>query len=408
MVIKDKKGKASKLVLSVMTGVVLLTGASLYAPESYNFLSPTVAHAEEVEGEWEYSLDSAKQPWLVKYLGTDSVVVTPTELGGKQVIAMRSGVFSGQTLDKVTISDGISSLQLRGFENTTIRRLELPGTLRNVRGSAFSGTDVNIKELYVPSTVGYLAKGAFSGNSNIEKIIVEGPNVNIQDGVFDPKLVPNLKVIAPNPSKAKDYADANGFSFTEYDPDYVDNGGSSDIEQGDTSAETDLDMNLVGGYLTLKASPVQTFGDIFLEKDVKKYNTSFNTPFNVKDLRGTGEGWRLDVSSTQFEILSPDSNYKLPVGSLTIDPLEDIIDKGNAETILPVKGYTSNNVLDDGTFTVAHAKEGTGLGDFQLEFPEDAISVVIDPTKAKIDPKNFPDGKTPYKAVVSWDLVDAP
>lgn len=147
-----------------------------------------------------------------------------------------------------------------------------------------------------------------------------------------------------------------------------------------------------GGSLHLKIADVEDFGQVKLKETAQVYHTSFNDKFTVTDLRGTHEGWRLDVSATQFE---NENGHKLPKGSLSIQGLERIEGAGNQPTI----GLTGTSVIDDGAVNIATAVEGTGAGVFNLYFPEDALSVVVDPTTAKVGT---------YTSTITWELQSTP
>lgn len=182
-----------------------------------------------------------------------------------------------------------------------------------------------------------------------------------------------------------------------------------------THENTESTFNLQGGTLSLTASPIDSFGDITLKEKPETYFTSFINSLVVKDLRGTHEGWRLDVSATQFEVVEPEGGYatgteshKLPKGTLSLSPLQEIRMIGEGSGKLPTGVLNQNTIIDDGVVTVAKANQGEGTGVFELEFPENALSIVVDATTAKIDNVNYPNGKTPYISTITWELVSAP
>ncbi|MCM3113645.1 WxL domain-containing protein [Lederbergia lenta] len=167
----------------------------------------------------------------------------------------------------------------------------------------------------------------------------------------------------------------------------------------DTKKANDLDITIEGGEFSLATSDILSFGQVVLEDQPKTYETSFANKFTVKDLRGSQAGWRIDVSATPFT----DGTNTLPKGSLSLNPISNIERVGTGKGILPVKATTTNRIIDDGTVTIAKAESGTGMGVFDLVFPEKALSIVIDPTTAKIKKDG---GK--YQSTLTWNLVQAP
>lgn len=166
-----------------------------------------------------------------------------------------------------------------------------------------------------------------------------------------------------------------------------------------TETKKDVNVQIQGGEFSLATSDIATFGNVTLKDQPVTYNTSFNNKFTVKDLRGTQAGWRLDVSATPFT----DGKNTLPKGSLSLTPLSSINRVGVGQGAVPVKTTTSNKVIDDGAVTYAKANAGGGMGVFDMSFPQDALSVVIDPTTAKLI-----DTSANYKSTLTWNLVQAP
>lgn len=157
----------------------------------------------------------------------------------------------------------------------------------------------------------------------------------------------------------------------------------------------DVDITVKGGEFSLKTSSIESFGDITLKANPETYKTSFNSKFTTKDLRGTHAGWRLDVSASPFD----NGNHKLPNGSLSLDPISKIDRVGTGSGGSPTKSMNSNTVIDDGKVEVAKAASGAGMGVFDITFPNNALSLVVDATTAK---------SGSYESTLTWDLVQAP
>lgn len=183
----------------------------------------------------------------------------------------------------------------------------------------------------------------------------------------------------------------------------------------DTPQPHNANLSITGGDLTLTIPQISPFGEVKLEKNPKIVKSAFTDKFVVTDTRGTGDGWRLDVSATQFKEATPVGGFAgstsaniFPVGSLSLSPLAAIDRVGTGTGAKPTSTMLTDRVIDDGVVTVSTAVVGTGMGEFDLTFNNSSLSVVIDPTTAKVDKINYPAGSTPYESVVSWTLVSAP
>lgn len=186
------------------------------------------------------------------------------------------------------------------------------------------------------------------------------------------------------------------------------------VAEASTSPQS-ATFELGGGDLTLTAPDITSFGTVNLTPQAQTVTTGFTDTFGVSDARGTGEGWRLAVNSTQFEMVEPlagfapgTSAHALPAGSLTLKPLTAIERQGTAPGADPTSKMTLNSIIDSGAVTVANANVDEGMGDFKLSFEKDALGLVIDSATAKIDKVNYPDAPTPYEATVTWTLVTGP
>ncbi|WP_144460332.1 WxL domain-containing protein [Siminovitchia fortis] len=162
----------------------------------------------------------------------------------------------------------------------------------------------------------------------------------------------------------------------------------------------EVDVTIKSGEFSLATSDIESFGEIELKSTPQTYKTSFNDKFTVKDLRGTQAGWRVDVSASQFT----DGTNTLPKGTLSLEPVSSIKRVGTGQGALPVKTMDSNKVIDDGTVAVVKADTGGGMGVFDFEFPKNALSIVVDPTTAKV----LNGSKATYQSTLKWDLVQAP
>jgi len=167
-----------------------------------------------------------------------------------------------------------------------------------------------------------------------------------------------------------------------------------------------VNFGLISGGIELQTPEVLPFGDITLKPTPETYHTSFEGSFNVKDLTGTQDGWRLDVSATPFTSTG-DLAHELPTGSFSMDNVSNITRVEDGTGTLPSKSYSGIKEIDGGVVNVAAAAKGEGAGVFDISFDKDNLSLEVDSTTAKTDPVE-PGGKTKYVSTLTWDLVQAP
>lgn len=349
------------------------------------------------------------------YNGVNEHLVIPKTIDGKQVKEI--GAYFNKAYRVADVS-------------VVLKSLEIPTGVEVIGEEAF---DYNsITNIEIPESVREIGRAAFgSPKRDVEKITVRGEDTSIGSRAFETALRQdngNVIMYAPKTSLAWTFGEGVGFTMREYIPkDDEGESGKPEVPEeipgdgnegstggsetdGDTSSSMDAGFNIGSGLFELETSKIKSFGNIEMPTEVTEYTTSFEAPFNVKDFSGKQLGWRVDVTASQFEIDIPDGkeSYKLPVGILELSQLKDIKKVGNGEVKNPASKLRGKTFIDDGKVTVASANMGEGMGEYDLEFPEDALTLTLDPETVKIDVENYAGQKTPYKAKVSWDLVQAP
>ena len=183
----------------------------------------------------------------------------------------------------------------------------------------------------------------------------------------------------------------------------------------DTKKSEKATLQLGEGDLTLETSPITSFGSHQIEKEKKTATAAFNGEFFVTDARGTQAGWDLTVSATPFTIVEPvggwvkENVYSLPMGSFSLNNLVGLNGVyGENASLYPVAQQLGVAIDLGQEVKIASASKGTGMGRYAFDFGQEALSLVIDPTTAKIDKVNYPDSVTPYESTITWNLVSGP
>ena len=174
----------------------------------------------------------------------------------------------------------------------------------------------------------------------------------------------------------------------------------STVSANSTTQSSEVDVTIEPGEFSLTAPEISDgFGSVELKVDVQTRHASFGAPFTVKDLRGTHEGWRLEVQADQLA----NGEHTLPASSLTIKPVADIVRVGSGSGALPISSQTAVQPIDTGSAVgLVSAPTGGGMGVFDITLPADALAVTIDATTARTDDNGV------YTTTLNWSLVQAP
>lgn len=368
------------------------------------------------------------------------------------VTTIENSAFDQNNLTEVTLPSSVMTIGKRAFTGNNITKINLPNNLRVLDDYSFYGNQIteiklpeslvkigkrgfhsnNLKGIIIPSSVSEIGGGAFARNNELTDVTILSKSVKFGSPLGDEKMFSNPYVTfyGYEGSTAQDFAQKEGYLFKIYEepiiPEPDENGGNGS-GNGDSEGSSDgntenggshLDkatFNLISGGLSLKSSPIKSFGDIEIGNETKTYETSFENPFNLKDFRGTQEGWKVSVSAEPFKVAEPNGGFaegteahELPSGTLSLKPIANLEEVGDESGELPKINLTENTVIDNGSVEVLSAKAGTGSGEYSFEFEENPLELTINPKTIKVDAVNYPNGVTPYESVITWDLVQAP
>lgn len=180
-------------------------------------------------------------------------------------------------------------------------------------------------------------------------------------------------------------------------------------------AEAPMMFAAITGGIELTIPDINPIGTIKLEAETKTITTGFTGDIEITDTRSSDTGWRLDVTASKFKVATPvggfvgsTTAYVLPAGSLYLSPVQMIKNRDTGSEVLLGDTLASKSILDDGVITVTKAVAGKGVGEFNVEFDTNALSLVLDPSTARLDRTNYPSGGTPYETTITWTLVSAP
>jgi len=162
------------------------------------------------------------------------------------------------------------------------------------------------------------------------------------------------------------------------------------------SKQTLTSISIQGGSLSLTA-PVSSvlFGNVGIDGSVKSVKITLGN-LSFEDFRGTGEGYHLTMSSTQFTGTS--SGKKLPTNALTLRGIQSI-NRVVGNTSLPASTIPGNTTIDSSGVKIISAASGSGMGKYTIVFPTDSLELAFDTSSMIADT---------YESTITWTLATGP
>ena len=226
----DMAGNTNEIVVEAADGIVAEiadetdgkdktagTGEAADAAESTDDAETAGVAAAADEDDWLYEYRSQYGGIaLTAYLGSDSTVVVPSEIGGKKVVALHNtfrqlAVYDedgeliavepfevawdrggdvhrkaapNETLEEVVVPEGVKTIGNGAFENcTSLRRVSLPQSLEWIDEYAFAGC-TSLERIELPVCVKWVSYRAFKDCSSLSEVIFPEALDSIGSGAF--------------------------------------------------------------------------------------------------------------------------------------------------------------------------------------------------------------------------------
>jgi len=131
------------------------------------------------------------------------------------------------------------------------------------------------------------------------------------------------------------------------------------------AAETGVNAQITGTDLTLSVIEATAFDAVTLDGTIQTGTGALINSFNVTDARGTGAGWDVAVSSTQFT--NPATTTVLSAGSLTLGAPN--VTEGDGSSAASDIVSEGGNIDNDAATPVTILSAGTdeGMGSFTVD-----------------------------------------
>ncbi|MEQ2529139.1 WxL domain-containing protein [Bacillaceae bacterium CLA-AA-H227] len=182
----------------------------------------------------------------------------------------------------------------------------------------------------------------------------------------------------------------------------------------ETSMTTKATQAIQGGEKDVSINSTTTFDPVVLNGEVQTTNANPGQ-LNVTDASGTGEGWRIQVSASQFTEKTPSGGFaagttakKLPQGSLSLSNSGSTISAVGTTSASPT--WVANEwILDNGSaVNILSAAKNAGMGKYTVAFGANGLSLTLAPNTTFIDSVNYPNGSTPYESTITYTIVTGP
>lgn len=172
-----------------------------------------------------------------------------------------------------------------------------------------------------------------------------------------------------------------------------------------TTDTTNAQVSIQSGSLSLTTPSVSAdFGSITVDGTTKTQNVNLGT-LNASDYRGTGEGWHVTVSASQFTQTNVGVNpaLLLETNTLFLNGISNITQVDGSSGLPTSSGAPWT--IDSGAVEILSAAVGDGLGSFDVTFPANALELNVDTSKTIVDPDNNP---TLFESTITWTIVAGP
>ena len=187
------KVKITTLILALMVSMVSIVGCSNNNSTS---TEASVSSSSSIEPSVESSI-----------IEESSILESSAEISSETTSTAESSISSSSAVDPVVEERSYSDKEKTEFQDTKIPNYkyypasgeyyylgnESVVTIQPIFSICPNVNGSTIKEIIVPETVTKIPKGAFTGCTNLEKLVILNPDCEIEDGRILPKADPNAK-----------------------------------------------------------------------------------------------------------------------------------------------------------------------------------------------------------------------
>ncbi|MCR5122744.1 MAG: fibronectin type III domain-containing protein [Ruminococcus sp.] len=223
------KNRYSRRIAACAAALAFVFGGAGVPAGIAGGLDLSISASAYTHGDYEYALltsDGTVQ--ITKYKGSDSEVVIPEKINGRQVTSIGKAAFYGSNvpITSVTVPEGVTEISNSAFYGSLyLTKVNLPKSLKTIRGGAFSmctslesivlpeGLETlegssfygceSLSEIHIPASVTNLGGSAFRGCTKLKGIEIDSENKNYAafDGAVYDKALAEL-LVCPDSKKS--------------------------------------------------------------------------------------------------------------------------------------------------------------------------------------------------------------
>ncbi|UYX55670.1 WxL domain-containing protein (plasmid) [Bacillus thuringiensis] len=156
------------------------------------------------------------------------------------------------------------------------------------------------------------------------------------------------------------------------------------------------------GKLELLSVPKETTFPTLKLNGENQVSYSKLESLKIHDSRNMSDGWRLNMSVSPFR--APNESKNLPNNSLYLNGVLNIEKTKGPKTEFPEIKMPKTAIDNGSTITLINAPKERAIGEYQIDFPENVLKLLIDPGKTYIGQ----DKKTSYESIITWSIVAGP
>lgn len=168
------------------------------------------------EEDYQYKIKSGGAV-IAAYIGNDSKIIIPSELGGYPVTVIGENAFSScYNVESVIVPEGVIELERVAFRYCwELTSIQLPSTLRTIGDNAFYRCEL-LEEIEIPEGVTELGDRAFRGCIALSKVTLPSSISKISHYTFM-ECDEHLTIYGYTGSAADKYAKRWGYTFKSID-----------------------------------------------------------------------------------------------------------------------------------------------------------------------------------------------
>lgn len=124
----------------------------------------------------------------------DSVIVIPREMNGTPITEIGHYAFADcEGIEAVIIPDTVTSIGTHAFSGSSIQRIFISDSVKNIESSAFSECE-QLSEIILPNSLTYLGEYVFGDSPNLKEIILPQSLTVLHDYAFANSSITSLSL----------------------------------------------------------------------------------------------------------------------------------------------------------------------------------------------------------------------